>query len=62
MLKLRRIPSTIYLGLAKVIAMTGLVSLRSPTDATWLIPDFLGSRRFSPRNLAGFSLMQVCGP
>jgi len=48
----------VYLGLAKVIAMTGLVSLRSPTDATWLIPDFVGSRHFSPRNLAGFSLMQ----
>ena len=48
----------VYLGLAKVIAMTGLVSLRSPTDSTWLIPDFLGSQRFTPHNLAGFSLMQ----
>jgi len=48
----------VYLGLAKVIAMTGLVSLRSPTDSTWLIPDFLGSQHFSARNLAGFSLMQ----
>lgn len=49
----------VYLGLAKVIAMSGLVSLRSPMDSTWLIPDFLGSRRFTPRNLAGFSLMQT---
>jgi hypothetical protein len=48
----------VYLGLAKVIAMTGLVSLRSPTDSTWLIPDFLGSQHFTPHNLAGFSLMQ----
>lgn len=49
----------VYLGLAKVIAMTGLVSLRSPMDSTWLIPDFLGSRHFTPYNLAGFSLMQT---
>ena len=49
----------VYLGLAKVIAMSGLVSLRAPMDSTWLIPDFLGSRRFTPRNLAGFSLMQT---
>jgi len=49
----------VYLGLAKVIAMTGLVSLRSPMDSGWLLVDFLGSRRFTPSNLAGFSLMQT---
>jgi len=48
----------VYLGLAKVIAMSGLVSLRSPTDSTWLIPDFLGSARFSASNLGGLSMMQ----
>ncbi len=49
----------VYLGLAKVIAMAGLISLRSPMDSTWLIPDFLGSQRFSAQNLGGFSLMQT---
>ena len=49
----------LYLGLAKVIAMSGLVSLRAPMDSTWLVLDFLGSGRFTPRNLAGFSLMQT---